>query len=102
MLNDSPRHSTRSPRFERWFGIAVFSAVMVGVIGLALADHPVFAARIFAILLGVVGLVRVALRDQPVWFAARSWWVDAAVLFALCAAIGYLSFYGGRVMPSPV
>lgn len=101
---DPQRARATTPRVaahvQRWLGIAAFLVIMVVVVALALADHPVFAARVFAILLGGIGVVRVALRDHPVWFAARTWWIDAACLFALAAAIGYLSFYGGRVMPS--
>ncbi|MBD3689999.1 hypothetical protein H8R18_02265 [Nanchangia anserum] len=85
---------------QRWIGIGAFVAIMAMALGLALANHPVFAARVFATLLAAVAIVRIGLHDRPVWFAARSWWADALVLLVLAAGIGYLSFYGGRVMPS--
>ncbi|MDO4612605.1 MAG: hypothetical protein Q4B10_00850 [Actinomycetaceae bacterium] len=91
-----------SRKTQRWIGIGLVVALQLGVIVLALADHPVFASRLFALGLVGVAAARCLWRRQPVWFAARSWWWDAVLLVVCAIAIAYLSFYGGRVMPSLV
>lgn len=73
---------------------------MGAAIVLALLNHPVFGARAFALALFGIAALRAVYRDRPVWFAARSWWFDCAVLTCAAIAIVLFSFYGGRVMPS--
>ncbi len=98
--NQPGRVESAAKKLQRTLGIVAFLGIMAVTIVLALLDHPVFAARVFALLLGCVGVVRAVYRNQPVWFGARSWWFDSTVLVAMAAAIAYLSFYGGRAMPS--
>ena len=83
-------------------GIVLILVGVISVVILALANHPVVAAKAFAALLICTGLARIYFRNECVWFRARSWWADAIALIGMGILAAYLSPYAGVIMPTPV
>ena len=75
--------------------IGIIYTVTLGYIG-----HPVFACRVFALMLLSLGVYRLIDRSPKAWCAVRSWWVDCLVIFTLAAALAILAPYGGIIMPT--
>lgn len=81
------------------------TALVAAIIGIAIVGfigHPVFASRIFSLMLLLLGVYRLLDRSPNAWCAVRSWWIDCLTLFILSIALFILAPYGGIIMPTGI
>lgn len=84
---------------------ACTAALLIGIIGIAalgFIGHPVFASRMFSLMLLILGIYRLFDRSPNAWCAVRSWWLDCLALFALSVTLFILAPYGGIIMPTGI
>ena len=68
----------------------VVGAIVVGI-GVTLALNPKAGAYYFALVLAIVGTVRLVLPGAPFGISARERWVDVVFSYGLSAAIFFLA-----------
>lgn len=81
------------------------AALLIGIIGivtLGFIGHPVFASRMFSLMLLILGVYRLLDRSPNAWCAVRSWWLDCLALFTLSIMLLILAPYGGMIMPTGI
>ncbi|WP_311590322.1 hypothetical protein [Varibaculum massiliense] len=81
------------------------AALLIGIIGivtLGFIGHPVFASRMFSLMLLILGVYRLLDRSPNAWCAVRSWWLDCLALFTLSIMLFILAPYGGMIMPTGI
>lgn len=81
------------------------AALLIGIIGivtLGFIGHPVFASRMFSLMLLILGGYRLLDRSPNAWCAVRSWWLDCLALFTLSIMLFILAPYGGMIMPTGI